>query len=154
MKPKKALIGMSGGVDSSVAALAVAQKLGIPLTILPFLPQFSQSVIEDFVRCYESGLTPNPCIRCNARLKFGAMLDWALEQGFDYVVSGHYAQILRDPDTGRYFLRKALDRSKDQTYFLACLDQRQLAHIRFPLGQLTKAQVRQIAGEQGFLTAR
>ncbi len=185
MKPKKALIGMSGGVDSSVAAwltlkegldvtgatmrlhdfrcggaddamdaLAVAQKLGIPHTILPFQPQFAQSVIEDFVRCYESGLTPNPCIRCNARLKFGAMLDWALEQGFDYVVSGHYAQILRDADTGRYLLTKAQDRTKDQTYFLACLDQRQLAHIRFPLGQLSKTQVRQIAEEQGFLTAR
>ncbi len=185
MEGKKALIGMSGGVDSSVAAwlmlqqgwestgatmrlhnhrcggaddaqdaLAVARKLGIPHEILAFQPRFEAEVIQNFVQSYESGLTPNPCIRCNQHLKFGAMLDWALEHGFDCVVSGHYAQILRAPDTGRYLLAKAVDQAKDQTYFLASLNQHQLSRIRFPLGGLTKTQVRQIALEQGFLTAR
>lgn len=181
----KALIGMSGGVDSSVAAAlmleqgfsctgatmrlhdfscggaddaldakAVAQKLGIDHLIFGFQPEFEAAVIRQFVSAYETGLTPNPCIRCNRHLKFGAMLEKALELGFDYVVSGHYAQICQDPDTGRYLLYKAADPAKDQTYFLSCLNQRQLSHIRFPLGELTKAEVRQIAEKYGFLNAR
>ena len=184
MNKKKALIGMSGGVDSSVAASlmlqqfdcaggtmrlhdfgcgggedvmdarAVAEKLGIPHHIFPFQSAFEQHVIRQFVSAYENGLTPNPCIRCNAHLKFGAMQDQALEMGFDYVVSGHYARIRRDADTGRYLLYKAQDRTKDQTYFLACLNQHQLSHILFPLGSLTKAQVREIAEKEGLITAR
>ncbi len=185
MAKKKALIGMSGGVDSSVAAClsldagldctggtmllhdfgcggdhdcldakAVAEKLGIPHTTFEFQQEFENHVVKPFAACYEAGLTPNPCIRCNARLKFGAMLDKALELGFDYVVSGHYARIVQDPDTGRYLLYKARDESKDQTYFLACLDQRQLAHIRFPLGELTKTEAREIAEQRGLVTAR
>ena len=185
MKNQRALIGMSGGVDSSVAAWlvhqqqfhcaggtmrlhdfgcggsqdaldarAVADKLGIPHHLFDFQPEFEEKVIRQFVAAYESGLTPNPCIRCNAHLKFGAMLERALEMGFDYVISGHYARIRQDPDTGRYLLYKAEDRSKDQTYFLACLDQRQLSHILFPLGGLTKAEVREIAEREGLITAR
>ena len=185
MEQKKVLIGMSGGVDSSVAAClmlkqgfscagatmrlhdfacggandavdagAVAQKLGIPHHILSFQPEFEQQVICQFVTAYESGLTPNPCIQCNAHLKFGAMLEKALEMGYDYVVSGHYAQVRQDPKTGRYLLSKAVDRSKDQTYFLACLNQHQLSHILFPLGELTKTEVREIAEKEGLITAR
>ncbi len=185
MEKKKALIGMSGGVDSSVAAWltqqegfsctggtmrlhafgcggtddaldaqAVARRLGMDHCILEFQQEFEESVIRPFVSAYESGLTPNPCIRCNQHLKFGAMLNWAAQRDFACVVSGHYARICRDPDTGRYLLYKAMDRAKDQTYFLACLSQEQLARIRFPLGGLTKAEVRQIAQEQGFLNAR
>ena len=185
MIKKKALIGMSGGVDSSVAAVlmlqqqfecaggtmrlhdfgcggnsdamdakAVAEKLGIPHHIFSFQPEFEQHVIRQFVSAYEEGLTPNPCIRCNAHLKFGAMLEKALEMGFDYVVSGHYAQVRQDPVTGRYLLYKAEDKSKDQTYFLASLNQEQLSHILFPLGSLTKAKVREIAESEGLLTAR
>ncbi len=185
MKRKKALIGMSGGVDSSVAAClmrqqgydcaggtmrlhdfgcggssdcldaaAVAQKLGIPHHIFSFQPEFEQHVIQQFVSAYENGLTPNPCIQCNAHLKFGAMLGRALEMGFDYVVSGHYAQIKFDSDSGRYLLYKAADHSKDQTYFLACLNQQQLSHILFPLGSLTKAEVREIAEKENLITAR
>jgi len=185
MENKKALIGMSGGVDSSVAAClmlkqgfdcaggtmrlhdfgcggaddatdarAVAEKLEIPHHIFLFQPEFEQHVIRQFVSAYEDGLTPNPCIQCNAHLKFGAMLDKALEMGFDYVVSGHYARIRRDEQIGRYLLYKAEDRSKDQTYFLACLNQRQLAHILFPLGGLTKSEVREIAEKEGLVTAR
>ena len=185
MEKKKVLIGMSGGVDSSVAAClmlkqgfscaggtmrlhdfgcggsndaldakAVAEKLGIDHYIFSFQPDFERHVIRQFVTAYEEGLTPNPCIQCNAHLKFGAMLEKALEMGFDYVVSGHYAQVRQDPETGRYLLYKAEDRSKDQTYFLACLNQHQLSHILFPLGGLTKAEARQIAEEEGLITAR
>ena len=185
MEQKKALIGMSGGVDSSVAACltlrkgmecaggtmrlhdfscggaddaldarAVADKLGIPHHIFPFQPEFEEHVIRQFVSAYENGLTPNPCIRCNAHLKFGAMLETALEMGFDYVVSGHYARVRQDERTGRYLLYKAEDRSKDQTYFLASLNQHQLSHILFPLGSLTKTEVRAIAEKEGLITAR
>ena len=185
MKKKRALIGMSGGVDSSVAAIlilqqgfdcaggtmrlhdfrcggaddaadarAVAEKLGIPHHIFSFQPEFEHHVIRQFVSAYENGLTPNPCIACNAHMKFGAMLDKALEMGFDYVVSGHYARVRQDPNTGRYLLYKAEDRSKDQTYFLASLNQRQLSHILFPLGNLTKSEARKIAEAEGLITAR
>lgn len=185
MKKTKALIGMSGGVDSSVAAwlmlekgfdcagatmrlhdfrcggaddvsdaASVAKKLGIPHYIMEFQPEFEEAVIRQFVSAYESGLTPNPCIRCNRHLKFGAMLDRAVALGFDLVVSGHYAQIRKDATGKRYQLYKAADRGKDQTYFLACLNQDQLSHIRFPLGELSKTEVRQIAQQQGFITAR
>ena len=185
MNNKRALIGMSGGVDSSVAAwlmqqeglhctgatmrlhdfgcggsedvqdaALVAQKLGMDHQILEFHDTFDTAVIRHFADAYEAGLTPNPCIQCNRRLKFGAMLQYALDQGFDRVVSGHYAQIRRDGATGRWLLYKAADTAKDQTYFLASLNQHQLSHIRFPLGSLTKTQVRQIAEAQGFLNAR
>ncbi len=193
MAQKKAMIGMSGGVDSSVAAFlmlqnsfdcigatmrlydnvllpgesgtccslddvedarSVAYRLGIAHHVFNFKETFEKQVIQKFVRSYESGLTPNPCIDCNRHLKFRALLDRARILGCDYVVSGHYARIRRDEETGRYLLCKAKDAAKDQTYFLACLDQDQMAHIQFPLGDLTKEEVRQIAQEQGFVNAR
>jgi len=185
MERKKALIGMSGGVDSSVAAWltmeqgfscaggtmqlhdfgcggsqdaldaqAVAKKLGIAHHLFAFQQEFETHVIQQFVDTYEAGLTPNPCIRCNSHLKFGAMLDKALEMGFDYVVSGHYARIRQDETSGRYLLYKATDSSKDQTYFLAGLNQQQLAHILFPLGALTKTEVREIAQRLELVNAR
>lgn len=186
MENKKALIGMSGGVDSSVAALlmkeagyscigatmqlfdagacnamdnvadasSVAHHLGIPFHVFSFHAEFEERVIQKFISCYEQGLTPNPCIDCNRNLKFGAMLQRAQELGCDYVVTGHYARIRQDAQTGRYLLYKAKDAAKDQTYFLACLDQHQLSHILFPLGERTKQEVRTIAEENGFLNAR
>lgn len=185
MEPKRVLIGMSGGVDSSVAAFlmlkngfscigatmrlhdrscggtddvsdarSVCEKLGITHEVFDFREEFTNCVMDPFVTCYESGLTPNPCIRCNQRMKFGVMLDRALELGCDHVVSGHYAQIRQDPETGRYLLYKAADKTKDQTYFLASLDQHQLAHSFFPLGSLAKTEVRSIAEENGFINAR
>lgn len=185
MDKRTALIGMSGGVDSSVAAWlslqqgfsclgltlrlhdfgcggsddakdakAVAERLGIGHEILEAKDAFSSHVIRDFVHSYESGLTPNPCIQCNHHLKFGLMLRWGLENGWNHVVSGHYAQIRQDKEAGRYLLYKAADKAKDQTYFLAGLNQHQLSHILFPLGALTKSEVRAIAQQQGFLTAR
>ena len=179
---EKALIAMSGGVDSSVAAYLmqtggcdciggtmrmcetaadpasdaqkIADKLGIPLHIFNGTREFAASVMEPFIRSYEAGDTPNPCILCNKTIKFGLLLEKALELGCDRIVTGHYAQIRRDPETGRFLLKKAVDENKDQTYFLACLSQEQLSRIRLPLGGLSKEQVRQIAEEQGFINAR
>ena len=181
---KKALIAMSGGVDSSVAAYlagqngfscigvtmllhpdgdfsrqiedaqSVAQRLGIPFHTLDFRKEFRREVMDCFVDSYEAGLTPNPCVVCNQRLKFGRLLDAALELGCDHIVTGHYARIDQDSSTGRFYLRKAVDEAKDQSYFLYGLTQKQLSHIYFPLGELTKTEARQIAEEQGFLTAK
>lgn len=182
MEHTKALIAMSGGVDSSVAAWlmqaegylcagahlrmwdadgsaaadaeAVATRLGMEFYALEANAEFRQRVVDGFICAYEQGLTPNPCFECNRTMKFGLLLDRALELGYDKVVTGHYARIRRDPASGRYVLHKAADSAKDQTYFLACLTQHQLAHAAFPLGELTKEQVRAIAAEQGFVNAR
>ena len=182
MARKKALIAMSGGVDSSVAAYlmtqqgfdcsgatlrmwgdssdsirdagAVAASMNMPFHVWDAEAPFRSSVIDRFICDYESGLTPNPCMVCNLYMKFGFLLDKALEMGCDLVVTGHYAQIRRDEKTGRYLLCKAADRAKDQTYFLSCLTQHQLAHASFPLGALTKDEVRTIAEQQGFINAR
>ena len=187
---ERVIIGMSGGVDSSVAALlmqkagyecigatmrlydssteestccslddvedarAVASRLGIRHYVFNFKDDFDRQVIQKFVTSYEQGLTPNPCIDCNRHLKFDRLLRRAQELGCSWVVTGHYAQIRQDPVSGRYFMYKAADRAKDQTYFLACLNQEQMAHIQFPLGALTKTQVREIARENGFVNAR
>ena len=188
----KALIGMSGGVDSSVAALlmleagyecigatmrlyggqaspgsktccslddvedarSVAHRLGIKHYVFNFTEEFQQQVMDQFVAVYQAGGTPNPCIECNRYLKFGKLLQRARELSCDVLVSGHYAKVQQDPATGRYLLMRAADRAKDQTYFLACLSQQQLSQIRFPLGDLTKAQVRELAEKHGFLNAR
>lgn len=184
----KALIGMSGGVDSSVAAYltqrsgcdcigatmrlytgeepgsccaledvedarSVASRMGIPFYVFNFSRDFEERVIQDFVRRYQQGLTPNPCITCNRHLKFDRFLRRATELGCDWIVTGHYARIIQTAD-GRWCLQKAVDADKDQTYFLYTMTQEQLARTRFPLGNLTKAQVRQIAEEQGFVNAR
>ena len=142
------------GSDDVLDARAVAHRLGFEHIVLDFQDTFQETVMDPFVACYEEGRTPNPCIQCNKALKFGAMLDKALQLGCDCVVSGHYARIRFDEESGRYLLYKAADRAKDQTYFLACLSQHQLAHIRFPLGELTKEEVRQIAQQQGFGNAQ
>ena len=184
-----AMIAMSGGVDSSVAAYlslqdgldcigataqmcgadvlgdaysqqgildakAVATRLGMDFHILDATEAFRRDVVVDFIRCYEEGLTPNPCIQCNKHIKFSYLLDKALELGCDYIVTGHYAKIRKDANTGRYLLYKAADEGKDQSYFLACLNQHQLSHARFPLGEYTKAEIREIAERQGFLNAK
>lgn len=177
MSQTKALIALSGGVDSSVAAhlmqaagytcvgatarflpnfdpadaQAVAERMGMEFHVLDLQQAFAQDVMADFVRCYEAGLTPNPCIVCNRRLKFGTLLDAALALGCDYIATGHYAQI--EEKNGRFILKKAVDAAKDQTYFLYALNQHQISHTRFPLGCLTKEEARVIAEAQGFVTA-
>ena len=153
MASKSVMIGMSGGVDSSVAALllkeasfhcvgatmhlwekgdcrdarTICDQLEIPHVVIDCQAQFRENVIDHFVSSYEAGLTPNPCIHCNRTMKFGLKLKAAMDRGCDYVATGHYARIRRDPDTGRYLLCRAGDAAKDQTYFLYDLTQEQLA---------------------------
>lgn len=194
-KEHTALIAMSGGVDSSVAAYlmkeagyecegttmrlfhnedigmsimepccsasesgdaaAVASKLGIPYEVKDFTPAFKEKVIDKFIHTYESGGTPNPCIDCNRYLKFEKLMDFAAEKGLYYVVTGHYARIGFDEGSGRWYLRKARNLSKDQSYVLWSLTQEQLAHIKFPLGKISsKDETRRIAASLGFVNAQ
>ena len=135
-------------------ARAVAQRLDMDFHIIEAVDAFKQAVVDNFICAYEQGLTPNPCVQCNKHIKFSFLLDKALELGYDAVVTGHYAKIRQDENTGRYLLYKAADSAKDQSYFLACLDQHQLRHARFPLGEFTKDEIRRMAEDQGFLTAK
>jgi len=193
MNEKRAIIAMSGGVDSSVAAYLmksrgfrckgttmrlyrnedigisryktccsqedindaaeVAFKLDIPFEVLDFTSAFKKEIIEKFVRTYETGGTPNPCIDCNRIMKFSRLMQYAQENDFSYLVTGHYARI-ENGKNGRTVLKKALDKNKDQSYVLYGLTQEQLSHTIFPLGEITKGQVRKIAEEQGFLNFR
>ncbi len=175
-------VAMSGGVDSAVAALllmqagyqvrgvtlrlradgqeddldsarAVADKLGIPHTVLDQRELFQHTVMDRFVSEYVAGRTPNPCVDCNRCVKFGALLDWALEQGADYLATGHYARVDRDPASGRYLLLRGLDRRKEQSYFLYQLTQHQLSHLLFPVGDYEKPALRALAEAHGFANA-
>lgn len=139
-------------VDPVKDARLVADRLSIPFYEFDECAQFRQKVVDAFVRCYEEGGTPNPCVNCNRYLKFDVLLQRAKETGYDYIATGHYAKIRRNSD-GRYLLYRAEDDSKDQSYFLACLTQEQLSHTLFPLGELSKPEVRQIAEAQGFINA-
>ena len=189
----KALIAMSGGVDSSVAALLmkqagcdcigvmmklldnkdsgftekscctadaaedarnVAHTLGMNFYVFNFVKEFRESVIEPFVRSYENGETPNPCIDCNRALKFGELLRKVLELGCDKIVTGHYARIERDERSGRFLLKKAANLAKDQSYFLYCLTQDVLSRTVFPLGNYqSKDEIREIARQNGLPVA-
>ena len=139
--------------DAEDAAL-VARRLGFPFYVFDFAQVFRDTVIRDFVEEYQAGHTPNPCAVCNREVKSGALLPRVQALGQDFLATGHYAQVERDPDSGRYLLKRAADRSKDQTYFLYMLTQDQLAHTLFPLGGLHKAEVRQIAETRGLVNAR
>ncbi len=133
------------GNDSEKAvedAAKAAEKLQLPFEIYDLRKPFYEKVIANFISTYQKGGTPNPCIVCNKNLKFGAMLDLALERGFDYIATGHYARIEKDKKSGRYLLKKGADPVKDQSYVLYCLTQHQLSHTLFPLGELTKDEVR------------
>lgn len=134
-------------------ASEVAFQLDIPYEILDFTAEFQEQVIDRFIRIYEEGGTPNPCIDCNRFMKFDRLLRYAQAHGFDAVATGHYARIEYDPARGRYLLKKALDASKDQSYVLYMLTQEQLAHTHFPLGGKTKAETRAIAEQLGLCNA-
>ena len=188
----RAMIAMSGGVDSSVAAYLMRQAgfacvgvqmklfenkdaglsresaccslesaedarrvafgLDMPFYVWNFTEEFRSRVIGRFAAAYAAGRTPNPCIDCNRFLKFGALLDRARALGFDCLATGHYARI--EKANGRYFLKKALDQTKDQSYVLYMLSQEQLSMLRLPLGGLQKRETRAIAARQGFENAR
>ena len=189
---KKAMIAMSGGVDSSVAAYLISQQgyetvgvtmklhndssqaqaeascctsddiedarsvagiLGIPYHVYNYSDNFTEHVISRFVDAYRNARTPNPCIDCNRYIKFDRLVKTAIELGFDYVVTGHYAVTEYDETSGRYLLKKAVDESKDQSYVLYSLSQEQLRHILFPLGSMSKQEVREIADKLDFINA-
>lgn len=180
------IVGMSGGVDSSVAALLLHQQgydvtglfmknwddddpeypctakddamdamdvcdnIGISMDAIMFIEEYKDRVFKYFLKEYEQGRTPNPDILCNKEIKFKAFLDYALEQGAQFIATGHYAQVKEE--NGTFKLLKAADQNKDQTYFLYTLGQKQLSRTLFPLGQLTKPEVRQIASDAELVT--
>ena len=195
MKRGKVVVAMSGGVDSSVAALLLLDKgfdvtgltmnlfslppelcrseelrsccgqkavkdanrvaidLGIPHFVLDLRREFEAAVIADFVREYSLGRTPNPCVRCNERIKFKLLLQRARRLGADFIATGHHARAARDPAGSRYLLKKGKDKAKDQSYFLYRLNQAQLARVLLPVGDLTKPEVREIARRRGLPVA-
>ena len=133
-------------------ARRVADLLGIPFYVWDMAARFRADVVDDFVAEYAAGRTPNPCVRCNEKVKFAALLDKALALGFDAVATGHYARVVDTAD-GRRELHRAVDAAKDQSYVLGVLDAAQLARAYFPLGDRTKAQVRDEARARGFAVA-
>lgn len=138
-------------LDDVEDARAVCARLGVPHYVLNMTADFEKEVMERFVRAYEQGFTPNPCIDCNRYMKFERLLHKALTLEMDYVATGHYARIEKQGD--RLVLKKAKDLHKDQSYVLYSLTREQLAHTLFPLGGLTKPEVREIAAENGFVNA-
>ena len=134
-------------------AAAVAFELDIPYEVLDFTMDFREAIIQKFVHTYEAGGTPNPCIDCNRVMKFDKLLNYALEHGYEWVVTGHYARI-EPGENGRWLLKKALDPAKDQSYVLYNLTQHQLAHVLFPLGGMSKPDVRKLAESMHFVNAR
>jgi tRNA-specific 2-thiouridylase len=126
-------------------ARMVAEEIGIPHYVVNYVDVFKKYVIEDFISNYLSGRTPNPCILCNQFMKFNFLLRRAMELGADYLATGHYARIELDEEGRRFHLYKAVDESKDQSYFLFAITQKDLSRLIFPLGSMTKNEVREIA---------
>ncbi|HWC78929.1 MAG TPA: tRNA 2-thiouridine(34) synthase MnmA [Pseudonocardiaceae bacterium] len=138
-------------VEDAHDARRAADVLGIPFYVWDFAERFTEDVVEDFVAEYAAGRTPNPCVRCNEKIKFAALLDRALALGFDAVCTGHYARL--STVDGSVELRRSADDAKDQSYVLASLRPGQLRHAMFPLGGSTKPEVRSEAAERGLSVA-
>jgi tRNA-specific 2-thiouridylase len=143
----------SQNCSDSLGAKGVADALGIPHNVLDARLDFVNGVVKPFIRSYVSGRTPNPCVACNRDFKLGVLLDWAKAHGADYIATGHYARIARDPKSGRASLLRGVDRRKDQSYFLFGLSQEQLVSTLFPLGGLEKTEVRAVARRLGLSVA-
>ncbi|PRA06297.1 tRNA 2-thiouridine(34) synthase MnmA [Arthrobacter sp. MYb229] len=140
-------------VEDSNDAWRACDKLGIPYYVWDFSDRFAEDVVQDFVDEYEAGRTPNPCMRCNEKIKFAALLEKALALGFDAVCTGHYAKVLRD-ESGNPELHRAADWAKDQSYVLGVLTHQQLEHCMFPLAETpSKAEVRAEAEARGLTVA-
>ncbi len=140
-------------IEDSMDAQRAAKKLGIPFYVWDFSERFKQDVVDDFLAEYQAGRTPNPCMRCNERIKFAALLERALALGFDALCTGHYATVSKDSE-GNYELHRSLAMAKDQSYVLGVLTQEQLKHSYFPLGATaSKDLVRQEAAERGLTVA-
>lgn len=137
--------------EDVAAAEAVCRQLDIPYRVIDCSARYKQMVLENFKNEYKAGRTPNPCVMCNSYIKFRALPEEARAQGieFDKFATGHYAQIMLNTASGRYEIRRGVDKTKDQSYFLYRLNQQQLAQIIMPLGAYTKQQVRQIAADFG-----
>jgi len=181
----KVVVGLSGGVDSSVAAAALHHQgygvvgvtlwlmkgkgqccsegmvdaaklcefLGIPHHVVDSRDLFQENIIDYLVTGYSDGITPLPCSQCNKAVKFTPLLNYARQLGIDKIATGHYARIRYDKRTGRYQLLRAVDRTKDQSYFLYDLEQEILSQVMFPLGEQPKTETRRIAAEFGLHTA-
>jgi len=134
-------------------AARMAKRLGAEHALVDMSADFRRQVLEPFCREYAAGRTPNPCIRCNRILKFGALADRAAAAGFGILATGHYARIRPDEESGLFFLERGASRRRDQSYFLAALDQKQLARSRLPVGALDKTEVRAAAAELGLAAA-
>jgi len=139
-------------IEDANDARRAADVIGIPFYVWDLSDRFHEDVVEDFMDEYAAGRTPNPCLRCNEKIKFAAVLDRALRLGFDAVATGHYAQ-LRSGTDGLIEMHRAVDHGKDQSYVLGVLDQEQLRHSLFPLGDSTKPDVREEAARRGLLVA-
>ena len=140
-------------LDDVEDARSVAFQLGMPFQVFNFKEDFEEKVIRRFVCAYENGTTPNPCIDCNRFLKFERLYERAKVLGYDTIVTGHYARVEQDPETGRWLLKKGVDEKKDQSYVLYSLTQDQLAHTVLPLGGFTKPEIREKAEALGFVNA-
>ncbi|MDX2469957.1 MAG: tRNA 2-thiouridine(34) synthase MnmA [SAR324 cluster bacterium] len=132
-------------------AKMVADQLGIPFYVIDYKARFKEQVVDPFIRTYEQNITPNPCVLCNEHVRFGGLLEEALDLGAEFIATGHYAKITNEKGTCRLF--RGLDLSKDQSYVLYRLKQEQLAKVMFPLGEYTKVETRKMAEERGISVA-
>ena len=142
-----------GGTQSEIDAKNICEKLDTPFYVRDFREEFRNIVIADFISAYENGETPNPCVVCNRNVKFEFMLREADKLGIEKIATGHYAKVEFDEASGRYIIKKGTDLSKDQSYMLVQLTQEQLSRIIFPLGSLTKNEIREIAERGGLAVA-
>jgi len=143
--------GVCSAADDYDDVMRVCSTIGIPYYSVNFAKQYLDLVFDEFLSEYKKGRTPNPDVLCNREIKFGPFLDYALKLGADYIATGHYANVYKKG--GKYYLGRAVDENKDQTYFLNQLNQKQLSKVMFPLGNLKKTEVRKIAEQNNLITA-